>query len=417
MGLISRILGIDELIERISRIDDKLELQVKNDDKNNELAITNNDSLQFVDPIDKKAFLSIESMFNEIDESNRNEYKLKPIGSSARMLSILQHMPLIQNIDQAKKLEGAYKVVFPEGAIGKLMEYKNGTFGTPLVQPNGKIGAHSGLVPIDSMSLNPVMIFTALSLVTGQYFMAKINKSLESISKDVKDIITMLLDDKEARNQAIFIFYGYIRENLELILNNSDLKLATLTNLQSHLIDLSQNKLFYEKTIDRKKNELQLIIKNNNTTSKRVEEIEKLQNEMTNLIMQQHICLELYVIGKIYEMQLAQIYDEDYCNKLVNELNEIIIKTIDFNSNVSSEYLKTLNDIEDKAIINKDKIVFQREQIQENIIKRQYDFKINIQATVNSISDIIELNRKDQTFVIKDNELYYLEDNVSQISV
>jgi hypothetical protein len=412
MGLISRIFGIDELIEKMEKIDDKLDIQLKVNDENNETMLSTNNSLQFVDPIDKKAFLSIESMFNEVDESNRNEYNLKPLGSSARMLSLLQHMPMIQNLDQAKKLEGAYKVVFPEGAIGRLMEYKNGTLGTPLVKPNGKIGSHAGLLPIDSLSLNPAMIFTAVSLVTGQYFMAKINKSLESISKDVKDIITMMLDDKEARNQAIFNFYGYIRENLEFILNNSDLKLATLTNLQSYLIDLNQNKLFYEKTIDRKKNELQHILEAYNTTNKRVAELEKLQNEVSNLLMQQHICLELYVIGKIYEMQLAQIYGEDYCNKLINELDEIIIKTIDFSRNIANEYIKTLNDIEESALINKDKIVFQREQIEENIIKRQYDFKKNIKSTVNSITDIIELNRNDHTFILKDNNLYYLENNV-----
>lgn len=411
MGLISRIFGIDELIEKMKKIDDKLDLQFKIDDKNKEVILGKSNSLQFIDPIDKKSLLFIESMFNEKDESDKYDFGLKPIGTSARMLSILQHMPLIQNIDQSQKLAGAYKVVFPEGAIGKLMEYKNGTLGTPLIKPNGKIGSHAGLVPIDSMSLNPVMIFTALSLVTGQYFMAKINKSLESISKDVKDIIIMMLDDKEARNQAIFNFYGYIKENLEFILNNSDLKLATLTNLQSYLIDLNQNKLFYEKTIDRKKNELQHIIEAYNTTNKRVAELEKLQNEVSNLLMQQHICLELYVIGKIYEMQLAQIYGEDYCNKLINELDEIIIKTIDFNRNIANEYIKTLNDIEESAIINKVKIVFQREQIQENIIKRQYDFKRNIKSTVNSITDIIELNRKDQTFIIKDNNLYYLENN------
>lgn len=170
MGLISRVFGIDELIEKMKKIDDKLDLQLKIDDENKEVILGKSNSLQFVDPIDKKAFLSIESMFNEIDECNRNEYKLKPLGSSARMLSILQYMPIMQSVDQAKKLEGAYKVVFPEGAIGKLMEYKNGTLGTPLIQPNGKIGSHAGLVPVDSMSLNPVMIFTAVSLVYRSIF-------------------------------------------------------------------------------------------------------------------------------------------------------------------------------------------------------------------------------------------------------
>ena len=141
-------------------------------------------------------------------------------------------------------------VVFPEGAVGELMRYKNGMLGTPLVN-NGKIGnTHAGFWSnCGKLSLTPVMVFTVISAITGQYFMARINKSLESISKDVREIISMFLDDKKAKNKAIFGFYTYIRNNLNIIINNSDLRIATLTNLQSYLVELKQNLLFYESTI------------------------------------------------------------------------------------------------------------------------------------------------------------------------
>jgi len=35
--------------------------------------------------------------------------------------------------------------------------------------------------------------------------MARIDKSLESISKDVREIISMFLDDKKAKNKAILV--------------------------------------------------------------------------------------------------------------------------------------------------------------------------------------------------------------------
>jgi len=48
-------------------------------------------------------------------------------------MSLIQYLPIVQTAKQSEMLKGAYKVVFPEGAVGELMRYKNGMLGTPLV--------------------------------------------------------------------------------------------------------------------------------------------------------------------------------------------------------------------------------------------------------------------------------------------
>ena len=93
----------------------------------------------------------------------------------------------------------------------------------------------------------------------------------------------MFLDDKKAKNKAIFGFYTHIRNNLNIIINNSDLRIATLTNLQSYLVE-KQNLLFYESTIKRKNAELDSIISNNRTTGKRVNEVQKVEIEYQNCL-------------------------------------------------------------------------------------------------------------------------------------
>ncbi|ODM28155.1 hypothetical protein A7W90_12065 [Clostridium sp. Bc-iso-3] len=293
------------------------------------------------------------------------------------------------------------------------MRYKNGMLGTPLVN-NGKIGnTHAGLVELQNLSLTPVMVFTAISAITGQYFMARIDKSLESISKDVKEIISMFLDDKKAKDKAIFGFYTYIRNNLNIIINNSDLRIATLTNLQSYLVELKQNLLFYESTIKRKNAELDSIINNNRTTGKRVNEVQKVEIEVSELLVQQHICFELLLIGKMYEMQLAQIYDDEYCNNLIEDLNIHFIDSVTFNRDIINKYSGVLEQIERKAIINKYKVWNEKGEFDTNFVKRMEDFEKSVTNTIDSVRNLISFNKGEQVFIVKDEGLYYLGKEVS----
>lgn len=209
-----RLLGVDEILKSVEEIKSEIKGQPEQQQAEN--------FLNFVSPFDSKPLLYIESLTknNEI----HNTGKLKPIGSSEKIMSFIQYLPLAQTIKQHEMLKGAYKVVFPEGAVGELMRYKNGLLGTPLVN-NGKIGnTHAGLLEIQNLSLTPVMVFTAMSTITEQYFMAKISKTIEEIFSDVKEMISMFLDDKEARNKAVYSFYNYIRDNFNVIVNNSDLE-------------------------------------------------------------------------------------------------------------------------------------------------------------------------------------------------
>ena len=133
------------------------------------------DEVTFVEPITNKEFLTVIQVENE--EINNK----KCIGNLTKVNMFMQQLPLAVNIAQNQINSNAYKVVFPEGAAGTLMKYKNGMLGTPLIGESGKISGHAGLVPVDSISLTPLMIFTAMSAITGQYFMAKINEGLESL--------------------------------------------------------------------------------------------------------------------------------------------------------------------------------------------------------------------------------------------
>lgn len=405
MGFLSKILGIDKVQNSINEMN-KLLVDKTPEEK------PVYDSISIIDNISEQPLMFVESI-SELDDLEKVK-NTKHIGNAGKMLSLIQYSPVGQVITQSKQLEGAFRVVFPEGSIEKLMEYKNGLLGTPFFSPNKRgISGHAGLEKIQGMSVSPLLVFTAVSVVTGQYFMAQINRSLEGISKDVKEIISLMLDDKEAKNKAIFEFTKYIQENMEVVRDNADLRIASLTNLQSYLVELSQNISFYKKTIDRKKKEIDEIIKEFKTTNKRVDEIRKHKNEVDGLLVQQHICLELFVIGKMYEIQLAQLYDNQYYDRTIQQLRENVVNVINFNKEIGSTILEVLDETEDKAIINKEKIKAQKEEIKINIMERLITFETGVNKTIESISELMLINNKEQEYLVKNGQLYYVENRVA----
>lgn len=275
------------------------------------------DTVTFVDPRTKKDFLNVMKVENE--EINNK----KCIGSLTKVNMFMQQLPLAVNIAQNQINSNAYKIVFPEGAAGTLMRYRNGMLGTPLIGDNGKITAHAGLVPIDNISLTPLMIFSAMSAITGQYFMAKIDEGLESLTKNVKEIIDVIYDEKESDNFATYNFCEYVKSNMQLILGNEALKLSTLTNLQATNNKMCANILFYSKSIDRKIESITNVTKKLKLIGNRLSEMEELSTTVFGLITQQHLSFELFCIGKVYEIQVAEIYYESYYKNLISELERI----------------------------------------------------------------------------------------------
>lgn len=195
MKFLKNLLGIDDLLEKISLIHEKLD-----DSQYNSNELSKNTKLTFLNPINNNILLDIEKL-----ESCEEIYSKTNIGKGGRFNFMLQALPISQIIGQNKMLEGAYKVIIPKGSGDSLMKYSNGYLGTPLVNSTtGKISGHAGLSKITNLPMSPVIIFTTMSFITGQYFMSQINSSLKNISKDINDIIKFLFDDKESRNYAIY---------------------------------------------------------------------------------------------------------------------------------------------------------------------------------------------------------------------
>lgn len=358
------------------------------------------DEVIFVEPRTNKEFLTILKVENE--EINNK----KCIGNLEKVNMFMQQLPLAVNIAQNQINSNSYKVVFPEGAAGILMKYKNGMLGTPLIGESGKISDHAGLVPVDTISLTPLMIFTVMSTITGQYFMSRINEGLEVLTKDVKNIIDLIYDEKESDNFAAYNFYEYVKINMELILGNECLKLSTLTNLQATNNKMYSNILFYSKSIKRKIKSITNVTSNSKFTGKRLSEMEDISKIILDLITQQHLSFELFCIGKVYEMQVAEIYDEAYCKNIISEL-ERVGKVIDTDVKLLiNKYEETLLEIIKGANIKGNEAVNKYKKDMLLYKNKQLNFEKNKNKFIKNIISFKNENIKPKEFLIVNDLIY-----------
>lgn len=402
MKFLKNLLGIDDLLEKISLIHEKLD-----DSQYNSNELSKNTKLTFLNPINNNILLDIEKL-----ESCEEIYSKTNIGKGGSFNFMLQALPISQIIGQNKMLEGAYKVIIPKGSGDSLMKYSNGYLGTPLVNSTtGKISGHAGLSKITNLPMSPVIIFTTMSFITGQYFMSQINSSLKNISKDINDIIKFLFDDKESRNYAIYQLCIDISTSMDIIIENQDIRIAYLTNIQSSLIDLNQNIKFYEKTMDRKRKELSSIINDNKNTNDRINDSKKKFKELNKLILQRYFCLQLYAQCKILEMQLAQIYDIDYIEKIINQLNNIKDESTLYNIRIVENIEHVFKKINDKNWVwSKEDIFSKRDEIIGYMQENNEKFIVNYNSAIDGMNNFISFIKKDNTFIVEGDNLYIVNE-------
>jgi hypothetical protein len=172
-----------------------------------------------------------------LDNASVKKEELEKIGNKNSLLS------QIPNLFASKQLSEAYKVVMPPGVCGELMQYRDGLLGTPLTK-GGKIVGHAGL---ESMSgvVTPMLVFTAMSVATGQYFLYQINESLNDILDEIKRVKDLFLLKEESTLFSHSVFLYQIYQNYAYYNGSNQLRIATLGNIQRVISELTASIYFY----------------------------------------------------------------------------------------------------------------------------------------------------------------------------
>lgn len=291
--------------------------------------------------------------------------------------------------------------------MGELMKYKNGFLSTTIVGGDNKIVAHAGLVPTGVLNLTPLMIFFMMSLITGQFFLYKINQKLTVIPQDMKEVVELIYDEKEADTSATHYFFENIRENLYTVLFNEELRKSTLTNIVENNNRLYAHVKFYSTVMQRNTERLKEVLDNSRNTTKRMDDLQERVQKFKENIDQQHLCFGLLCIGKVREIQIGQIYDQMYHSNLIKDLTKLsevialdIKNTFEHIDQTMLYILKDTNGKKGNEVI---------EEIQQNkkiYLDKQRTFEEHTNYILKSIEDFTEKLLTEQVFLIDDGNVY-----------
>lgn len=162
----------------------------------------------------------------------------------------------------AGEMAHAYIAVFPKGLPHVLTELHQGGYGT-MIRENGRFVGTASLYALSAQAAI-LSVLTAMSAVSGQYFLSQINGELKIINQKLDEILNFLYGDKKAELLSELSFTKYAFQNYNSIMAHDQQRVATITNLQEskkiaikdiefYLADLEDEKTKLEKAFQVKK--------------------------------------------------------------------------------------------------------------------------------------------------------------------
>jgi len=278
---------------------------------------------------DKLSIKSIES--SQID--TKLYQKITDSGVSSQLFNGMQHLPQALS---AMELSKSFQVIMPEGINGVLMQYKNGMLGTPVVS-NGKIVAHAGLQSLKPAAV-ALSVFTVASVITGQYFMAQINKKLKAISFSIEGICKFLENDKLSQIQAHFEFLDFAESNNNSIIKNDEQKISTIINIQNSKIKATELTSFYSRQLKDCLDTIN-IEKRKEVKKDKSEDIYKKHQKSLECLSCYYFSLKLLATASILEISYTQNIEKSFLDYIYNNL-EIKVKEFE---KVSKEAREIIN--------------------------------------------------------------------------
>lgn len=268
---------------------------------------------QYLSEIEEACDFSIQPLPTQLDFNDRTRFAKLDIDKSHLSMFTQQILPAAAT----GMLANAYSVKFPEGMPHTLMKLKDGGVGSAIMGEKGIIGQapfHRMIAPAVIMG-----VFTVMSAVTGQYFLAEINSKLDKISQNVSDILAFLYGDKKAELVSEISFIQYAQRCYDSIAAHESQRIATISGIQDAKKVAMKDIEFYLNDLEAtvKKN-----LEKNDRRGKSLAEMKEINQIMDSL----ELSLQLYIISCILEPYYAQNFDKAYLDYLIENTAEYVSK-------------------------------------------------------------------------------------------
>lgn len=244
-----------------------------------------------------------------------------------------QIMQQIPSIMAGKVMADSYILKFPTGLQGALLQLKQGGCSTSVIGENGKI---LGTASLFSLQPQAVLLsaFSFFSVITGQFFLCRINRQLEEINKKLKEILDFLYNEKLCELQAEINFAKYAWENYRYIMQSESERTATIANLQKVRNIAYKDFLFFTQMLESKLKSVSV---------KKASGVKELYAEYYKIQENYQYSIELYCISSVMEILYAQNFDEAFLENIKGNIEDVLRKGSGF---LHEEYGKISNIID-----------------------------------------------------------------------
>ena len=328
---------------------------------------------------------------SELDDTSKyTKLNLSPAQRS-QVSAFMQNVPMAM---ASGAMANAYVVKFPEGLPHSLVALKQGGFGSMIRGENGFVGTAS----FYNMTTQAAMLsaFTAMSVATGQYFMAQINSQLDTINKKMDDILGFLYGDKKAELLSELNFVRFAYENFSSICMIDTQRIATIGSLQSAKKVAIKDIEFYLGDLDLKVN----------SDVKNYSGLERVCNDSVKIKQSLDLSVQLYIMSNLLEMQYSQNMDKSYVTYLESEMTQCITRC---SNRILSNFSKLKGKIDSYKESPVEKISKIDKTDEENLIGNIIEsLKIDEELPMrNTIKSVLESAvKQNEYFVKKDGSLY-----------
>lgn len=248
-----------------------------------------------------------------LDFEDKSRFAKLELGSAQKihMSALVQQVPTAITTGAMAQ---AYVFKFPQGLPHTLTALKQGGVGS-MIQENGKF---VGSASFYSLSAQAAVMgaFTAMSVASGQYFLAQINSEMKIMNLKLDEILEFLYGDKKAELMAEMSFIRYAYENYASIMFHEPQRVATIMSLQEARKVAMKDIEFYiydlETTVSRK-------TKDYTELDSRVRKSFQIEESLK-------LSQQLYVMSSMMEVYFAQNQDAEYLNAIERDVLAYIDK-------------------------------------------------------------------------------------------
>ena len=233
----------------------------------------------------------------DFDDKSRFHKLQLTSGQKMQMSGLMQQIP---GALSAGTLAKAYVAKFPEGLPHTLTALKQGGYGS-MIRVDGKFAGSASFFELTSQAA-VLNAFTAMSAVTGQYFLAEINSRMDMMGKKLEKILEFLYSDKKAELMAELSFTKYAHQNFASIVGHDQQRLATIVSLQEAQKVAMKDIEFYMDDLDSKVND----------TAKKYANLQDLAMDAFRTRNCLELSMQLYVTASLLEVYYSDNFDKTY---------------------------------------------------------------------------------------------------------